>query len=131
MPLASFTLAAKLACNVRDGRVLPLDRLRGTAVHAVAGIGHPERFFRLLQSHGIEVIPHAHADHAALSEQDLCFDDGRPVLVTEKDAMRCRGIAPDNCWYVPVDMAFEEDGAAEWVDRMARDIDHREMKAVP
>lgn len=131
VPRESFTLAARVACNLRDGRVVPLERLRGATVHAVAGIGHPERFFRLLQSHGLEVIPHAYADHAALSAKQLRFDDDRLVLMTEKDAVRCRSVAPDNCWYVPVDIAFDEPGAAGWVDRMARDIDHREMKAVP
>lgn len=130
VPQSSFVLVAEMARNVRDAHAIRLTTFRGKTVHAVAGIGHPGRFFRLLQAHGIEVIPHAHPDHATLMEQHLRFEDGRDVLLTEKDAVRCREIAPNNCWYVPVEVAFDAGGTTEWVDTMWRDIEGREAKGV-
>ena len=80
-----------------------LDAFAGRTVHAVAGIGNPQRFFGLLARHGIEVRPHAFADHHAFAPADLAFDDGLPVLMTEKDAVKCRRLPCRDCWVVQVD----------------------------
>jgi tetraacyldisaccharide 4'-kinase len=130
VPRSSFVLVAAMARHMRDARPIGLAAFRGKTVHAVAGIGHPGRFFRLLQSHGIEVIPHAHPDHGQLEERHLRFEDGRAVLLTEKDAVRCRDIAPDDCWYVPVDVAFDEDEATDWVDTLSRATEDRDRRKV-
>jgi len=71
-------------------------------VHAVAGIGHPPRFFALLAEQGFQPIPHAFPDHHAYSAEDLQFSPPAPVVMTEKDAVKCAEIAPPNSWYVPV-----------------------------
>ena len=97
----------------------------GQTVHAVAAIGNPRGFFELLESHGIEVIPHAFADHAVLSRSQLEFGDARAVIMTEKDAVKCESIAPPNSWYltVAVDIAASEDLA--WLDRLAETLHAR------
>ncbi len=74
----------------------------GHAVHAVAGIGHPERFFATLSAMGFVVHAHPLGDHHHFRPEDLRFDDGAPVIVTEKDAVKCRALAPANSWYLPV-----------------------------
>ena len=131
VPRSGFRLSAAVVRNLRDDREMPLERLRGESVHAVAGIGHPGRFFRMLEAQGIKVVAHAHGDHAAFSGSQLRFGDGRPVLLTEKDAVRCRAFAPDGCWYVPVDLELDESDGGEWVARMTRDLDERGKKPVP
>lgn len=75
-------------------------------VHALAGIGAPQRFFAMLRAHGIDVLEHAFADHHAFCAQDIRFDDERPVLMTEKDAVKCRAWADHRHWYVPVAVRF-------------------------
>jgi tetraacyldisaccharide 4'-kinase len=81
-------------------------------VHAVAGIGHPERFFRFLESHGLEVIPHPLDDHAPVPDSLLAPADGGSVLMTSKDAMRClHRPAAATAWHVPVEACLEQDGA--------------------
>ena len=85
--------------GLRDARMPPAP---GSQVHALAGIGHPQRFFTMLREQGFEVIEHAFPDHHAYSAADLQFGDGLPVVMTEKDAVKCRQLAGDNCWYVPV-----------------------------
>ena len=75
----------------------------GQRVHAVAGIGHPARFFALLRAHGIEVQEHAFPDHHAFRPDDLAFGDTAPVLMTEKDAVKCRAFVTPSLWSVAVD----------------------------
>lgn len=71
-------------------------------VHAVAGIGNPARFFARLRAAGIDVIEHAFADHFAYAPGDLDFGDDLPVVMTEKDAVKCRAFADAGHWFVPV-----------------------------
>ncbi len=103
----SMRLEAKSAVAFATGRVSPLDAFAGVQVHAVAGIGNPERFFNMLRAHGIEVIGHPLKDHVRLRSADVMFGDDKPVLMTEKDAVKCAGSADDRHWYVPVNTCFE------------------------
>ncbi|MBS0422193.1 MAG: tetraacyldisaccharide 4'-kinase [Proteobacteria bacterium] len=98
----------------------PLERFRGRRVHAVAGIGNPQRFFRDLQAAGLEIIEHPFADHHPFTRAELTFGDDLPVLMTQKDAVRCREIADARLWYVPVVAHFTESQGRELLDRVAR-----------
>ena len=85
-------------------RTQPLADLCKTKAHAIAGIGHPERFFAALEDHGVcGVIRHPFPDHYRFCARDIHFGDGLPVLMTEKDAVKCQGFAGPEHWYVPVE----------------------------
>src|SRR6202140_848700 len=103
----SMRFEAKSALNLIGGAVKALDEFAGGSVHAIAGIGNPERFFNMLRARGIEVVGHPLPDHAPLQAADICFADARPVLMTEKDAVKCRRIAGPGHWYVPVTASFD------------------------
>ncbi len=77
-------------------------------VHAIAGIGNPERFFSLLREHQIQVIPHVFPDHYLYQRDDLDFEDGLPVLMTEKDAVKCIEFSNQQDWYLPVTAQVED-----------------------
>lgn len=99
---SSMSLAGDLLRRV-DGRgVRSLASLVGQRVHGVAGIGHPPRFFAALQGAGLEVMPHAFPDHHHFVAADLRFDDDLPVLMTEKDAVKCSWLVGERYWYLPV-----------------------------
>ncbi|WP_430389430.1 tetraacyldisaccharide 4'-kinase [Dyella sp. 20L07] len=85
-----------------DGHAKPLSDFAGQTVHAVAAIGHPQRFFASLRSQGLQVIEHAFPDHHAFAAGDLDFGDCKPVLMTDKDAVKCRAFAQAHWWTVPV-----------------------------
>lgn len=125
VPHEYFELSAVAVRRLGDGRSSTLAAFSEQTVHAVAGIGNPSRFFRLLEAHGIAVIPHVHADHATLHEHDLRFDDNLPVLMTEKDAARCSSLRVPGCWYVIVDVAFDGTGPEEWLDRVCSAMDQQ------
>jgi tetraacyldisaccharide 4'-kinase len=101
----------------------PLEAWRGRTVHAVAGIGHPQRFFALLREHGLATVEHAFPDHHALTVRDLAFGDGAPVLMTEKDAVKCTGLDDARLRYVRVSARLDEHGGAELLARVQRRID--------
>jgi tetraacyldisaccharide 4'-kinase len=94
------------------GETRPLETFKGSRVHAVAAIGHPQQFFAALQQLGIEVAPHALPDHARLSAADISFPDALPVLMTEKDAVKSRAIADQRHWAVRMDLMVSEQDAA-------------------
>jgi tetraacyldisaccharide 4'-kinase len=117
-------LEASSAVAMVAERTSPLDAFAGERVHAVAGIGHPQRFFNLLRAHGIEVIDHPLPDHARIAPEDIRFADDRPVLMTEKDAVKCASAVDARHWYVPVSACLESGESNKLLaivtDRIAR-----------
>lgn len=72
----------------------------GDQVHAIAGIGHPERFFATLAAMGYAVIPHPLADHHQFRVRDFAGLTDVPIVMTEKDAVKCYGVAPAQAFYL-------------------------------
>lgn len=104
------------------GELLPLDALpAGSRVHAVAGIGNPQRFFDTLRSLGLQVIEHALADHHAFVATDLQFGDALPVVMTEKDAVKCAAFASQRCYALRVEMPLSPD----WVHALMARVEAR------
>lgn len=107
--------------GVGGGR--PLSDLKGQRVHALAGIGEPRRFFDLLRRAGLLVIEHPFPDHHPYRAQDLAFSDELPLLMTEKDAVKCRPYARSNHWALQVE-AVPDQAFAERLDKRLKDITH-------
>ena len=113
VPVQKMTLCAGDMVALQTGQQRPPDELLeryGTA-HAVAGIGNPERFFKGLEQSGWTIIRHPFPDHHAYRPSDLAFGDDLPVIMTEKDAVKCHRFPPSdelkNSWYLPVEAEFE------------------------
>ncbi|WP_336854539.1 tetraacyldisaccharide 4'-kinase [Pseudescherichia vulneris] len=97
-----------LAVNLKSGERRPVDEL--PAVVAMAGIGHPPRFFQTLADCGVAVENTvALADHQALSYAQVSgfIQPGQTLVMTEKDAVKCRAFADESWWYLPVDARLE------------------------
>ncbi|MFT6420462.1 MAG: tetraacyldisaccharide 4'-kinase [Porticoccus sp.] len=90
----------------------------GRRVHAVAGIGNPARFAHTLTSLGFEPILHPLPDHHRFTGEELCFDDGLPVIITAKDAVKCVADSSDNVWVL--DVQAEPD--PPFIERLMRDV---------
>jgi tetraacyldisaccharide 4'-kinase len=111
VPVFEMSLSGQmLKAVVPPGQVAeerPVAHFSGRRVHAVAGIGDPERFFAQLRAQGIDVIPHPFPDHHRFSAQDLQFGDDLPCLMTSKDAVKCRSFAVPDMWEWPVTAVLE------------------------
>jgi len=103
-----FSLQFAKAVNLKTDETKNIKDFVGRPVHAVAGIGHPARFFNQLRKNGLEVIEHDYPDHHKFDQNDLIFDDDYPLLMTEKDAVKCQKFSDDHLWYVPVSADLSE-----------------------
>lgn len=113
-------LAASDAMPLQGRRPRPLAAFVGQRVHAVAGVGDPSRFFHMLKARGIAVVPHAFADHHAYRAEDLAFTSPLPVLMTEKDAVKCAAFAPEHSYAVPIAAELPEAFWTALLDRLDR-----------
>ncbi len=104
-------LAIDTAVSLKDGARRPLHTFAGAPSHALAGIGNPEQFFAALRAAGLNVEGRALPDHAQPTAADLDFGDAHPVFMTEKDAVKCRGMVLDHHWYVEATTVFDGDDA--------------------
>lgn len=111
-----FSLKPAALVELSSGRHWSLDHFPvGQQLHAVAGIGNPQRFFTTLETLHWRPIPHAFADHAAYSPEQLKFSPDLPLVMTEKDAVKCRAFAPPGWSYLQV-QAVPSAAFATWFD---------------
>jgi tetraacyldisaccharide 4'-kinase len=116
----SMQVAGNAAVNLLTGEQKPLSFFARQSCHAAAGIGNPQRFFELLQRAGIVCETHIFPDHYAYRAADIDFHDGKPVLMTEKDAVKCRRFARENDWCIPV-QAVPQAGFSERLLHLLRE----------
>ncbi|MGD9291800.1 MAG: tetraacyldisaccharide 4'-kinase [Gammaproteobacteria bacterium] len=113
-------LAGRLLHSLRDGSIVGIEEFRGRRCHAVAGIGNPSSFFSLLGESGLDVIPHPLPDHATPRLGEMGLETRDTVIMTEKDAVKCRDGEQFDAWFLPVEARL--DGAAERMVAEVREL---------
>ncbi len=103
----SMHLGVDTARNVLNGEKRALQTFKGSAVAAVAGIANPEKFFNSLRMQGLAAVEFGFPDHHRFTPLDL-QDIPRPILMTEKDAVKCAEFADDGIWAVPLNVLIDE-----------------------
>jgi tetraacyldisaccharide 4'-kinase len=104
-----------------DNTRLSTEQFRGSRVHGMAGIGNPTRFFNTLRQLGLEVEAHAFPDHHAFRATEITPDDTLPVIITEKDAVKCTGFAQQRHWYLEVSAEVDA-GFIQQLDKQIREL---------
>jgi len=118
-PGFAMQLQGDVAHRMTDARERqPLASWRGKKVHAVAGIGNPNRFFLHIGRLGPKVVPHPFPDHHRFKPEELDFGDDAPVLMTEKDAVKLRRYARPHWWVLPVSAKLDP-AFGDWLLRKA------------
>ena len=105
-PTARFTMkleGREFRNILNPGQRVDPGYFSGRRVHAVAGIGNPQRFFSRLRGLGLEFTAHPFPDHYRFTASDLAYAGAEAVLMTEKDAVKCRRFAAHTHWELPVD----------------------------
>lgn len=118
--LARMRLEPRALVNVGSGERREADALNAERCVAVAGIGNPQRFFASLSQLGYSAECRAFPDHHSFTADDLAFSGERPVLMTEKDAVKCRAFARSNWWYLEVGAVLDREFAESFVQRVER-----------
>ncbi|RLA42300.1 MAG: tetraacyldisaccharide 4'-kinase [Gammaproteobacteria bacterium] len=104
LAVSDMTLQAKQFTRVGSGETISIEQwCHGQSVHALAGIGNPERFRDTLVALGLKPQLHSFPDHHQFVAGDLCFDDDWPVAMTAKDAVKCEDLAANDCWFLEVE----------------------------
>jgi tetraacyldisaccharide 4'-kinase len=105
-------VSGESAVALMGGQVKKLADFIDTRIDAIAGIGHPERFFTMLESYGLKINRHPFSDHHDYTSKELTQFSQKTVLMTEKDAVKCERFAKPDFWSVPatasVDPKFEQ-----------------------
>ena len=96
------------------------------SIHAVAGIGNPQRFFDTCEALGYKISKHEFPDHHHFSFHDISFTDGL-VLMTEKDAVKCTHIAGEQHWYLPVDANLTKGFSSAIIKRLTQIQEDKEQ----
>lgn len=116
----AMRLTSGMAINLLTGETCSLKQLSN--VVAMAGIGYPQRFFTTLRDAGVRISREAafadHQNYQLEQLQTLTADEDQPLLMTEKDAVKCRAFARRNWWYLPVDAVLCEPQAAQLLNRL-------------
>jgi tetraacyldisaccharide 4'-kinase len=88
--------------NLKTKKKIPLNKMRLNNLHAVAGIGNPDRFFNYLKALGLVFDSSPYKDHYRFTKKDFKTMSDKNIIMTEKDAIKCEKFARDNFWYLPV-----------------------------
>lgn len=99
-----------------SGQQRSLDFIKGKTIHAVAGIAHPDSFFELLESLGATVIPHSFSDHHEYKQEQISFGDNLPIVMTEKDAVKCSEFELTNVWSIPVSAVISKENSKKLLE---------------
>ena len=113
--VGDFYLDGEYATNLISGEVRAFEKFLDKNVHAIAGIGNPERFFRFMTNKGFNVTQHHFEDHKQYSLKDITFNDELNVFMTEKDMTKCQDFNNEKLWYVPVDVVIN-DSNIKWLN---------------
>ena len=98
----------ELSSVTTPSKTLSASDLQGKPVHAVAGIHDPTHFFTYLRNQKLDLIIHHFPDHHNFTEKDIKFNDNLPVVMTEKDAVKCLKFSDSRHWYMPVKAELDE-----------------------
>ena len=126
-PIGSVQLQPAAWINVKTGQRVSLQNFQMVnfseedekrQVYAIAGIGHPQRFFDSLAAMGIDAHCEGFPDHHAYRAADLSFADSDLLLMTEKDAVKCERFAQDNWWYLAIEPQLDNDVLTAVINRL-------------
>ena len=114
-----MSLVGDRLINLKTHEEQSLDQFSEKTVNAVTGIGNPQKFYKTLKQSDLKLICHDFPDHHNFKPNDLDFNNDYPVLMTEKDAVKCKAFANENVWVLPVTAVLDRQFNQSLLDRIA------------
>ncbi|MFC1689690.1 tetraacyldisaccharide 4'-kinase [Pseudomonadota bacterium] len=123
LPFIPMTFVAGLLRSLESGQSWRLAQFGGCKANAVAGVGNPARFFNLLHHARIKTTEHIFPDHHVFSADDFkSMDPTLPILMTEKDAVKCRSLGLKNAWSLSVDAVLPWEWENDLLEKVALEV---------
>jgi subfamily B ATP-binding cassette protein MsbA len=117
-----MTLSPAKFIHLNSGKAYSVDKWpMHNQVHAIAGVGNPNRFFDLLLRLGFEFDKNPFPDHHKYNKRDLYYLDHLPILMTEKDAAKCKHFKNSKIWYLSIESKIE----SQFIDRLEEKLNDR------
>ena len=117
-----MTLSPAKFIHLNSGKEYSIDKWpMHNQVHAIAGVGNPNRFFDLLLRLGFEFDKNPFPDHHKYHKKDLYYLDHLPILMTEKDAAKCKHFKNSKIWYLSIESEIE----SQFIDRLVEKLNDR------
>mgnify|MGYP005675430135 FL=1 len=117
-----MTLSPAKFIHLNSGKEYSVDKWpMHNQVHAIAGVGNPNRFFDLLLRLGFEFDKNPFPDHHKYTKRDLYYLDHLPILMTEKDAAKCKHFKNSKIWYLSIESKIE----SQFIDRLVEKLNDR------
>lgn len=107
--ICDMQVSGELLVSLKTAEKISLSQFPHKKIHAVAAIGNPQRFFNMLREKRFEIIEHIFPDHYLFQKEDLQFPDNLPIIMTEKDSVKCQEGYDERFWYIPVQAHFNEE----------------------
>jgi tetraacyldisaccharide 4'-kinase len=123
-PAVQMTMEPKILVNLATGEKRPFGGApfnMGNKIQVVSGIGNPKRFYNVLEKLPYPIMPMAFPDHHQFSESDFQsdeFDEHQPVVMTEKDAIKCESFAKNNFWYLQAEVSLPDSFLEEFTKKL-------------
>jgi tetraacyldisaccharide 4'-kinase len=114
----AMTLVPGKLVNLKTGKTQALSAFKDKMMNAVAAIGHPDRFFDQCEAAGMKVLRHHFPDHHAYQASDLAFNEHYEIVMTEKDAIKCKAFATEHMWAWPVEAKLDGDLTASILSKI-------------
>lgn len=106
--------------NLKTNQEISLNKIRLKNIHAIAGIGNPDLFFNDLKSLGLKFDSSAFKDHYRFTKKDFKTMNDKNIIMTEKDAVKCKKFAQDNFWYLSVSAEID----SKFIDVILKKLKH-------
>jgi len=116
----AMQLEGDYALNMQTQERRALSTFKGLNCYALAGIGHPERFFTHLAQYELEISSQAFPDHYNFTAKDIMYKAAEAIFMTEKDAVKCQAFASDKHWTVPVKASLPSDFSARIIQKLSK-----------
>ena len=97
-----------------------LDSFKGMTVNAVAGLGNNDSFFNLLLEKGIKCRLREFPDHYNYKASDLDFSDKLPIIMTDKDAVKCKAFAKEDWWSLSISATLPKEFEVQFLKKLSR-----------
>ncbi len=120
LPSVTYRIRLGNLRALKSEAIRAVAELNGQTVHVITAIGHPQSFISALEQLGLHVDARILPDHARLSRADIEFNDDLPVLMTEKDAVKCQHIADSRHWAVTTQVQLSTADEAQLIQCVQR-----------